>query len=221
MFVRPPAPWLPTMSDRDEDRQSFLEWMKHAQVLVGLSAVLLSLCGPGVSIYEAHLMRRAQRASVWPYVEIGASVESDRVSVFVQNTGVGPAPIRAAEVTLGGRRMASWAEVLGSVTPAATPTPVVFQSLLNGRVLPSGSTRAPVFVVQVDSGGVGRPVVDSLRAALLGAPPDKALDVTLCYCSVYEECWTSDLLRTLGRKGGEPGAEHRVASCDDMERSAI
>lgn len=37
--------------------ESFADWITSPQMLVGLSAILLSLCGLFVSIYEASLMR--------------------------------------------------------------------------------------------------------------------------------------------------------------------
>ena len=48
------------------------------------------------------------------------------------------------------------------------------------------------------------------------------LDVVLCYCSVYEECWESRLLDLIGRARGELPPESRpVEDCSTAERSAI
>ncbi|MEM6337563.1 MAG: hypothetical protein AAF752_13415, partial [Bacteroidota bacterium] len=49
-------------------------WYQNAEMVVALSALVLSLCGISVALYEASLIRQAQRASVWPNIEVGASL---------------------------------------------------------------------------------------------------------------------------------------------------
>ncbi len=58
------------MNRQGTDQQPFSTWIMLPQTLIGLSAVLLSVCGLFIAIYEASLIRQAQRASVWPYVEV-------------------------------------------------------------------------------------------------------------------------------------------------------
>jgi hypothetical protein len=43
------------------------------EMLVGVSAVFIGVCGLVVSLYETSLMREEQRASVLPIVELGRS----------------------------------------------------------------------------------------------------------------------------------------------------
>ncbi len=52
-------------------------------MLVALSALLLSVCGLFISIYEASLIRRSQRASVWPYVEVTAGIHNRQIDLRV------------------------------------------------------------------------------------------------------------------------------------------
>jgi len=56
------------------DDESFTDWLLEPQTLIALSAVLLSVCGLFVSLYETSLMRQEQRASVWPRVSIGFTI---------------------------------------------------------------------------------------------------------------------------------------------------
>jgi hypothetical protein len=98
--------------------ESFSDWISSPQMLVGLSAILLSLCGLFVSIYEASLMRQQQRASAWPHVEVGPSFSGRSVELVVRNTGVGPARIRAANVTHRDGVRSDWDTLLRSVTAA-------------------------------------------------------------------------------------------------------
>lgn len=94
------------MNSEGTDHQPFSKWITRPETLIGLSALLLSLCGLFIAIYEASLIRQSQRASVWPYVEVGGTINPDRISLRVQNTGVGPARIRAAAVTYKGETQA-------------------------------------------------------------------------------------------------------------------
>ncbi len=62
------------MNREGTDQLPFSTWIMRPQTLIGLSALLLSLCGLSIAIYEASLIRQALRASVWPYVEVSETV---------------------------------------------------------------------------------------------------------------------------------------------------
>ncbi len=51
------------MTSEDKDRASFSQWILRPQTMIALSALLLSLCGLFISIYEASLIREAQRGA--------------------------------------------------------------------------------------------------------------------------------------------------------------
>lgn len=55
----------------DQGSRSFRSWVARPEVLVALAAVLLSLCGLFVAIYETTLIRQEQRASAWPSLMVG------------------------------------------------------------------------------------------------------------------------------------------------------
>lgn len=62
--------------------------------LLGLSAILLSLCTLIVFFYQTSLIRKQQYMSVYPYLEIGhTGVHTKEYSFTVENKGVGPAII--------------------------------------------------------------------------------------------------------------------------------
>ncbi len=50
-----------------------------------------------------------------------------------------------------------------------------------------------------------------------------AVEVRVCYCSVYEECWVSSLQDVLGRSRGEgaAGGSRQVDDCESAKRSGI
>ena len=137
------------MKSEGTDHLSFSKWITRPQTLVGLSALLLSLCGLFIAIYEASLIRQAQRASVWPYVEVGGTLNRNLIELRVQNTGVGPARIRAAVVTYKGEAKADWRDLVYSVISDDSTRARVnaYQSRINGRVLPTNAIPETFFRV--------------------------------------------------------------------------
>ena len=104
------------------------------EMIVAVATIFLSICGLFIALYEASIARRAERASVWPHVEVATSVRGTRVEIFVRNTGVGPARIRAANVSHNGIVMNNWADLLQSLEVDASRISSEF-SLIGGRVL--------------------------------------------------------------------------------------
>lgn len=209
------------MKSEGTDHLPFSKWIMRPETLVGLSALLLSLCGLFTAIYQASLFRQAQRASVWPYVEVGGTINRSRIDLRVNNTGVGPARVRAAAVTYKGELLANWEELVLSVAgDDSTRYRInIYQSRLNNRVLATDARAETFFRVVADSVSASPAFVSSLKDAIDGGQ----VDVAVCYCSVYEECWTSNL-QTGGkaRHGGEiPSESNEVDGCDSMERSGI
>lgn len=204
------------MSESGSKPPTFAAWIVRPQTLLALSALLLSLCGLFVAFYEAALIRRAQRASVWPYVQVAASINDDGIELWVQNTGIGPARIRAAGLTHDGELVANWSALTQRLLDGDGS--YTYKSLINGQVLPVDSEREVIFAVAEASGSTPA-LVAALRRGLL----EGSVDVEVCYCSVYDECWTASLQNVLARSRGDevPVDAPVVDDCDAVQRSRI
>jgi hypothetical protein len=156
------------------------------EMLVGVSAVLIGVCALGVSLYETHLMREEQRSSVLPILELARSFYVDsrgdstadwRLELHVENVGIGPARVADFRVTVDGQPHKSWrgamAALLGRDIDVAYG-----QSSINGRTIP------PLRSVKMFD------LVDTELTAELVEEFGR-LDFEACYCSVFDECWTS------------------------------
>ncbi|MDW3192643.1 MAG: hypothetical protein R8G66_09760 [Cytophagales bacterium] len=66
--------------------------------IVSISAIVVSLSTLLVIIYQTHLMGKAQRAAVMPYLEVRLSLRGDRQVIMVNNTGIGPAMIKEVRI---------------------------------------------------------------------------------------------------------------------------
>lgn len=213
---------------------SFSEWLSEPQTMIGLSAIVLSLCGLFISLYEASLIRQEQRASVWPHVQLGPSFQSGTVSFHVQNAGVGPARIRAAAVKYKGQTKASWEDFLQHFERDTNleeriigdPDLGRYLDFINGNVLPPNSPMDDIFrLTAVEEDSASREVLQALRQRV----EEGIIDITLCYCSVYEECWATSLQSQYVRtqsperntRSNAPQGTRRVESCEGKDNSEI
>ena len=205
------------MGDEAEEPTSFGRWISRPQSLIALAALLMSICGLFVALYEASLVRRQQRASVWPYVEVAASLTRERVEVRVRNTGVGPARIEAAAVTRDGEVLKGWADLIAT-TAADSEESEYYYSLIHGSVLRRDSEAVVIFRVTSDQESVSADLVPTLAKEMLAG----RADVTVCYCSVFDECWVSSLRGVFrSSSDGEAAGERAVESCEGAPRSRI
>jgi hypothetical protein len=156
----------------------------EAEMLVGLSAVLIGVCALGISLYETKLMREQQRAAVLPIIELSRShyineIEGDtskwRLSLQAENVGIGPARIAAFVVTVDGKEYTTWSDAMKALLRRDVYVRYG-QSSINGRTIPAGR------VVTMFN------LADRALAAEVVGEFDR-LNYEACFCSVFDECW--------------------------------
>jgi hypothetical protein len=154
--------------------------------IVALATSFLAL---SLSAYQARLMNEQtrlmqsqSRASVWPYVAIGYSINDeggDRGYTWqISNDGVGPARIESVTMTLDGKPVRHWRELFRALFGDAD-VPATY-SQVYGRVLPPSTNRETT----IDA----LHLTDMAQAKAFFAAQDR-IDMTICYCSVYDDCW--------------------------------
>lgn len=144
-----------------------VKWYKKPEMIVAFSALLISLITAGVSVYSAYVDRSYARASVWPRLELGRSFGDEHFSYYVTNSGNGPALIQYAIVTYQSKPIKEWRDI-----PAL---PRAAQSHISSRILSPQAIVNPLSYQGSD--------VEKLLSM------DEFIEVELCYCSLYEECW--------------------------------
>jgi hypothetical protein len=169
------------------------------ELVIAGAIVAISLASLFTAVYQSIIMRRTLEASVWPHIEWENSSydEQRRVNEIVfalANRGVGPARIARVEILLKGKSVGNEDALLldccidgetreeRSVTLKRL-TERTFTSTLDGAAITPGQERI-LFQFQ-------RPVEDRLALAVwdrLNEIRDE-LDLTVCYCSVFDECW--------------------------------
>lgn len=159
-------------------------WYKSPEMIVGLSALTVSLVAVFVGVYSAYIDRAYARASVWPRLEVYRSDFSDdkfkKFRYGVTNSGTGPAKIEYVKVQYGSKTIKNWVELFSKEELAELQ---FIQSHLNGRVIPSQNIVEPLIVIEQNN----REVFNEFKKTKIDL-----VNIEICYCSIYDECWATD-----------------------------
>jgi hypothetical protein len=129
-------------------------------------------------------------ASSWPFLSYGPGTNTingiTKIHMKVVNAGVGPAKIESAELVWKGVAYARDQDFLKACCgfePASKPD---FDSdLLPDEVLRAGE--------RIEFLGFTESTNPMVFAALQRAMISRDLHLNVCYCSIFDECWKSDL----------------------------
>jgi hypothetical protein len=156
------------------------EW--GSVVAIGISALALA-----IGAYQTRLMQAQARASVWPYVKIGLGYadngESAGFNIHVQNNGVGPALVKSVRVWLDDKPLHSWADAYPILMGHGEGRAKL--EGLRGIVIPPSTNR------ETDVHAIT--ITDPEQARKFYEASDR-FKIDICYCSVYEDCWTAHWL---------------------------
>jgi hypothetical protein len=188
-------------------------------IAIALCAIVLSITSLAVAILHGRTMERMADANArlvaansWPLLQrYNSNLASDgaRVSSLnVVNSGVGPAKVETLELLWKGSSMRTAAELLEACCQLKDAASDAKQgrfdgletSSLQGMVLRAGENRRLIELPHSKSNA------DAV-AAFDRALTDVAMRV--CYCSVFDECWQSDL-RQLHPEGVKQCAVPKV-----------
>ena len=153
-------------------------WYKKAEMLIGVSALVVSLVALIVGVYSAYLDRAFARASVWPKVEVHSIYSSTQKKLVyrVTNVGTGPALIEHAIVKYKSKVVKDWDELsllLGHKSRLFSTEHI------GSRVLPALKT---IDAIVTEDG--------KFAETFREAQPD--VNIEICYCSVFDQCWLTN-----------------------------
>jgi hypothetical protein len=152
----------------------------RSEWIIAFSAVLVSILTLFVYIYQARIMMEQQHASAWPYLEWTLTISpGTEFYLSVQNKGTGPAIVKNTQLMLDGK-LIGHRELVRDVLGQKMDSLWLFFSQVDNRVLAPGD-EIRLFQVKNDN-GVKVPKLSGIS---------KRIQYTICYCSVYDDCWTS------------------------------
>jgi len=165
-------------------------------MVVAFSALFISVVSLGVAILHGHTMEsmananaRLVAANSWPFLSYGAGTNTvdgvTSIHMRVHNTGVGPAKVESAELVWKGVAYRGGTEFL-SACCGHDPALLDFDSdLLSNMVLRAG--------LNIEFLGFKKSTNPAVFAALQRAILSRDLQLNVCYCSIFDECWKSNL----------------------------
>jgi hypothetical protein len=163
---------------------------RYDALVAGLAA-LVSLLALSVSAYATYWQRQQVRAQVWPRLEMG--FQTPAFQIHLANVGVGPAEVRAVEVTVDRKAVRDWDALVKALLPPDSHDVSTRASNLNRCVLGPG-TQAVLF--EIETPAPQKLLSEQLLKGRIG--------FSFCYCSVLHECWRSSIDRP---------EDEAVASC--------
>jgi hypothetical protein len=169
-------PEIPKLKPKSEAAAGLPFWHRlcEAEMVVGITALAIGLCSLFLGFYEAGLQRHHARAAVWPHVEILLYNSPSVAEIRARNAGLGPARIDDMLVTVDGKPMRSWIEVLAKMQDAPLKSYTTSQFI--DRVLRPGDE---VTLLAVPASEL--PADIAKRVGRIG--------MTVLYSSVFDEHW--------------------------------
>lgn len=152
------------------------------QTIIAVAGIFTAVVALYAALSEADAVRKQQAASVLPEVVIAQShvIGDENASYFAYkayNWGIGPGRVRAVRITYDGAPMRDWNDLLkatGAVSEGQRPS--YFQSQIAGRTLTAEHIEE-IFRT------------DNKQAAMVLRDASSDVEISVCYCSVFDECY--------------------------------
>ena len=167
---------------------------------LALSAIFISIISLIVAVRHGAAMDRLVAANSWPFLTYATTNQDakgdPRISLRVENAGVGPARIETFEVWWGDQPIASSLDLLrhccmsdpGVQIDRATARAMRLSvGVIAPSVLRAGDAQTFLSLERTDANAEIWNRLDTARIKIR---------MRACYCSVFDECWESDLVET-------------------------
>jgi hypothetical protein len=171
---------------------------RWVDMVLAFSAITISIISLFVAIEHGRTEEKLVAASSWPFVVYDVSTSgltegSRTITLSVANSGVGPARIQSARVLLDGKPVHNRGELLarccgfaGGDVAAQIRDGLRSQNPIIG-VLTARDATEVLSIQQTPTNTAQWKRLDAIHPRL---------SLFACYCSVLDDCWTTDLHST-------------------------
>lgn len=165
-------------------------------ISVAFCALFVSVVSLAVAILHGRTMEQMAEANArlvsansWPFLAGSVGTDTDsgepKIHMRVDNNGVGPAKIESAQLVWRGVAYRTDEDFLKACCGFGPASARPDSDLLMNEVLHAGGKDAYLeFKRSYDPA-----VFDKLQRAMLS----RDFQLIVCYCSIFDECWASDL----------------------------
>ena len=176
----------------------------HMEVFVSLAALVTAVAAVVITLEQTKVMREEAELernnarisvlpSVWLSTYIGETEGNAYYKVALTNKGLGPAVIERFDVSYKDQPVYNWDDLARQMA-AHIESKKSFQ----GSTL--GSSRSPVSPgLMLEAGGTAEPLrvydstdADGLNLLMRGS---QDMGISVCYCSLYDDCFRTELFR--------------------------
>ena len=171
-------------------------------LIVGFSAIFISVCSLALAIHHGHTMERLVEANSRPFLQFDTSNGQVRangelvreLSATVSNPGTGAARIERFSIALDGHLVGGWSDALQRLKQEAVAKHVLASDpAAIGQF--SYATVAPSYL----KGGGEQVILRWTRTEANGGLWDYAdaarqgnrITLESCYCSIFDQCWVA------------------------------
>jgi hypothetical protein len=172
----------------------------HFDIIVSLAAIFISAVSLYVAIQHGKTERDLVAANVWPFPRAILSNGYDAkgsTAIGVSNGGVGPAKIRSFELFYRGQPISSGLDLMrkccglqaGAAAVKAAFPAGTSNSIVDETVLRPGEENP---VLRVPPSTTAPAITNKLAQVSVLTQ----ITFRVCYCSVLDQCWISDLRST-------------------------
>jgi hypothetical protein len=158
-----------------------------AILLISASSLIVAVVHSSTLEKMADANARLVEANSWPFLSYDTS-NGQTISMSVVNDGIGPAKIEAVEVKWAGRAQRNADEFLKACCGFVPGTGDVGYQFIAGKVLRAGQS---LNILTLDRSSADAPAWKALDNARLS----RSVSVNVCYCSIFDQCWKSDVAR--------------------------
>ncbi len=145
-------------------------------IAIGLSVLALF-----VSVLEVSYLHDEVRSQAWPYLQLNMRYSEEGFELNVINKGVGPAKVRSVKMFLDDNEVT---DIDQAILDTVGPENAFSYELYFSRNPAPG-------VMSADEKAVFFKVPWQPNTRLLTQSWANRIDLTACYCSVYDQCWVS------------------------------
>jgi hypothetical protein len=167
---------------------------------LALCAMFVSVVSLIVAVHHGAIMDRLVAANSWPFLTYHTNNQDaqgkPRIALMVVNAGVGPARVETFEVWWQGQPVASADELLsrccmlrpkGGLEPSDVRALGLSLGIVAPAVLRAGDSQDILSIERTEANADLWQRLDTARLNLR---------MRACYCSVFDECWVTDLMQT-------------------------
>lgn len=150
----------------------------NLNTIVASNALLLSACALYISIQEVRIMRVQQKATMFPYLTITKTYNSEGYGIIIKNSGNGLAKINSYQVYNDSIHFRDWFDVLQTLSPESK----IDYSMINTV----GSIQNEMITPEEKLNLIFLRWNDETR---LFEKHLSALKIRMCYSSLLDESW--------------------------------